>query len=89
VIDAELPLRFSRQKVRIEHVRPVRLRSALKRSKRILIIASHAAVLGATRPVPVAEDARPHPLGGYTWIPRLEKEILDSRAMQTIAILPA
>jgi nucleoside-diphosphate-sugar epimerase len=88
-INAEPPLLLFRKNVRIARLRPLRLRNALRGSKRTLIVTSHAAVLGDTGPVPLAEDARPRPLRGYAWVPRLEREILGSRGMRTIVVRPA
>ena len=89
VIDAELPFTFPLKRVHVARLRPSLLRTALEGSGRPLIVTSSAAILGDTGPVPVAENAPLHPLPGYAWLPRLEKEVLKSSGVRGIVIRPA
>lgn len=50
---------------------------------------SHAAILGDAGPTPAPEDARPHPLRGFDWALRLEKELSISPKLRVVIIRPA
>lgn len=50
---------------------------------------SHAAILGDTGPTPATEDARVHPLRGFGWAHRLEKDLLVSPKLRVVIIRPA
>jgi nucleoside-diphosphate-sugar epimerase len=89
VIDAALPSTFAKKKVHTARLRPALLRDALKSSGRLLIVTSHAAILGDTGTTPVTEDARAHPLRGFDWALRLEKELSHSPRLQVVIIRPA
>jgi nucleoside-diphosphate-sugar epimerase len=89
VIDAAFPFTFPRKRVRTAHLRPTLLRDALKSSSRLLIVTSHAAVLGDTGSTPATEDARTHPLRGFDWALRLEEELSNSAKLRVVVIRPA
>jgi len=89
VIDAKLPGTLLRQRIHIGRLRPMLLKKALGRSSRLLIATSDAAVLGDTGPTPVVESARLHPLKGFAWLPRLERELLQNRNLKAVVIRPA
>jgi nucleoside-diphosphate-sugar epimerase len=89
VIDAAFPSRFPRKRVLTSRLRPVLLRNAVNSSSRLLIATSHAATLGDTGPTPASEAAPPHPLPGFNWAVRLEKELLHSHRLRVVVIRPA
>lgn len=89
VIDVELPNTALHKKVHVARLRPYLLARALKSSDRPLIITSSAAILGDTGPIPADETRALHPLAGYAWLFRLEKELLGSSAVRMIIIRPA
>ena len=89
VIDVELPFTFPARRIRTARLRPSLLKLALEGSGRPLIVTSSAAVLGDTGSVPLGENARVHPLRGFAWLARLEKEILQASDVRTIVIRPA
>lgn len=89
VIDAAFPFTFPKKRVHTARLRPLLLRNALKSSERLLIVTSHAAILGDTGPTPVPENTRAHPLRGFDWALRLEKELSTSRNLRVVIIRPA
>jgi nucleoside-diphosphate-sugar epimerase len=89
VIDAAFPFTFPKKRVRTAQLRPVLLRDALKSSGRLLIVTSHAAILGDTGPTPATEDARAHPLRGFDWALRLEEELSNSPKLRVVVVRPA
>jgi len=89
VIDAAFPFTFPKKRVHTARLRPVLLRKALKSSSRLLIVTSHAAILGDTGPTPATEVARVHPLRGFGWALRLEEEISNSSKLRVVIIRPA
>jgi nucleoside-diphosphate-sugar epimerase len=89
VIDAAFPFTFPKKRVHTARLRPLLLRNTLKSSSRLLIVTSHAAILGDTGPTPATEDARVHPLRGFGWSLRLEEEISDSSKLRVVIIRPA
>jgi nucleoside-diphosphate-sugar epimerase len=89
VIDVDTPFTFPRKRVHVSRLRPSLLRRALKGSGKTLIVTSHTAILGDTGPAPRCEDARLRPLPGFAWLPRFEKEILNSRGVRGVVIRPA
>jgi nucleoside-diphosphate-sugar epimerase len=89
VIDAAFPFTFPKRRVHIARLRPVLLRNALKSSGRLLIVTSHAGILGDTGPIPARESARAHPLRGFNWALRLEKELSIKLKLRVLVIRPA
>jgi len=89
VIDAAFPFTFPKKRVHTARLRPVLLRNALKSSGRLLIVTSHAAILGDTGPTPATEDTRAHPLRGFDWALRLEKELSLTPKLRVLVIRPA
>jgi nucleoside-diphosphate-sugar epimerase len=89
VIDAAFPLTFPRKRVHTAHLRPSLLKHALGSSARVLIVTSHAAVLGDTGPIPATEDATPHPMRGFGWALRLEEEVSHNSKLRVVIIRPA
>jgi len=89
VIDVELPNTVLLKRVHIAHLRPHLLARALQGSGRALIVTSSAAVLGDTGPIALDETARPRPLPGYAWLPRLESKVLQSSGLRTVVVRPA
>jgi nucleoside-diphosphate-sugar epimerase len=89
VIDAAFPFTFPKKRVHTARLRPALLRNALKSSGRLLIVTSHAAILGDTGPTPATEDARAHPLRGFDWALRLEEELSISTKLRVVVIRPA
>jgi nucleoside-diphosphate-sugar epimerase len=53
------------------------------------MLTSHAGILGDTGPTPATEDARPHPLRGFDWALRMEKELFNSPKLRVVVIRPA
>ncbi|HET6178468.1 MAG TPA: hypothetical protein VFE61_16160 [Candidatus Sulfotelmatobacter sp.] len=89
VIDAAFPFTFPKQRAHTARLRPVLLRNALKSTGHLLIVTSHAAILGNTSPAPATEDAHPRPLRGFDWAFRLEKELSISPKLRVVVIRPA
>jgi nucleoside-diphosphate-sugar epimerase len=89
VIDVELPFTFPRKRIQVPRLRPSMLSRALEGSGKVLIVTSDAAILGDTGPIPVKEQAPLHPLSGFAWLPRLEKEILNSPRVRGVVVRPA
>src|SRR5215831_8558443 len=89
VIDAAFPCTFPKKRVHTAQLRPVLLRNALKSSGKLLVVTSHAAILGDTGPTPATEDARAHPLPGFDWAFRLEKELSTTPKLRVVIIRPA
>ena len=89
VIDTAFPFTFPKKRVRTKRLRPILLRDAAAASGKVLIVTSHAAVLGDTGPAPAIEDCRPNPLRGFDWVVRLEEEILSSPKLKAVVIRPA
>jgi nucleoside-diphosphate-sugar epimerase len=89
VIDAAFPFTFPKKRVHSARLRPVLLRNALKSSGRLLIVTSHAAILGDTGPTPATEHVRAHPLRGFDRALRLEKDLSNSSKLQVVVIRPA
>ena len=88
-IDAAFPFSFPKKRVYTARLRPVLLRNVLKSSGRLLIVTSHAAIVGDTGPTPATEDARVHPLRGFDWALRLEKELSSTPKLRVVIIRPA
>lgn len=89
VIDAAFPSTFPKKRVHTARLRPALLRNSLKSSGRLLIVTSHAAILGDTGPTPATEDARANPLRGFDWALRLEKELSITPKLRVVVIRPA
>ncbi len=89
VIDTEFPSTFPKKRVRIEQLRPSLLKRAFDFSGRVLIVTSHAAVLGDTGPIPATEEATPHPMRGFGWALRLEEEMSHRSKSRVLIIRPA
>jgi len=89
VIDAAFPFTFPKKRVLTARLRPVLLRNAMNSSRRLLIVTSHAAILGDTGPAPATENARVHPLRGFGWALRLEEEVAGSSKFPVVIIRPA
>ena len=89
VIDVELPFTFPRKRVQVSRLRPSLLSRALEGSRKLLIVTSDAAILGDTGPSAVEEQVSLHPLPGYAWLPRMEREILSSHGVRGVVVRPA
>jgi len=89
VIDAAFPFRFPKKRIHTAQLRPSLLKRILDSSNRVLVVTSHAAVLGDTGPLPATEDATPHPMRGFSWALRLEEEISQSSKLRVVIIRPA
>jgi nucleoside-diphosphate-sugar epimerase len=89
VIDAAFPFTFQNKRFVTSRLRPVLLRNSLKSSGRLLIVTSHAAILGDTGPTPVGENAPARPLRGFDWALRLEKELSITPKLRVVVIRPA
>jgi nucleoside-diphosphate-sugar epimerase len=89
VIDADLPLGLGFESTRLADRRPSLLRRALKGSGKPLVMTSTAAVLGDTGPTPVDENAHLPVPRNYSFLARLEHDVLKARDVCGIVIRPA
>ena len=65
------------------------LRNLLKSSGKLLIVTSHAAILGDTGSVLATEDSQARPLRGFDRARRLEEELPNSPKLRVVIIRPA